>query len=137
MSYVFLRKERVCEETNQLSCCCYTVLDIAEETLSGNHGTEQHLPPDKRCLPHQQTIGLLFYMHQIGTENYGWLPSDLLVEAQDNEKEATRCCCNNHCNIAGQFLHQGTRGCTSAIKWSEVRKKENYVLMCVQALMGR
>ncbi|KAI9198629.1 hypothetical protein LWI28_019355 [Acer negundo] len=71
------------------------------------------------------------------TENYGWLPSDLLVEAQDNEKEATICCCNNHCNIAGQFLHQRTRGCTSAIKWSEVRKKENYVLTCVQALMGR
>ncbi|KAK4857502.1 hypothetical protein QYF36_001667 [Acer negundo] len=70
------------------------------------------------------------------TENYGWLPSDLLVEAQDNEKEATICCCNNHCNIAGQFLHQRTRGCTSAIKWSEGALREVVETVKIEVVDG-
>ena len=116
MSYVFLKKERVCGETNRLSCCCYALLDILEETLSGNHGTTQYLLPHNVDSQHQQTFGLPSCMHQIEIGNYGWLQGGLLVEAQDNGKEAIRCCCNNHCNTDEQSLHQGIQECTSAVK---------------------
>lgn len=118
MSYEFLRMERVYEETNRPSYCCYILLDIVVDTLSGNHGTKPHLHPRIYHSPPWQTFGLPFYMHQIEIENYEWLPNGPLAEAQDNEKEATRCCYNNHCNIDGQSLHQGILECTSAIKLS-------------------
>lgn len=102
-------------ETNQLSFCCYILLDILEETLGGNHGTKQHLPPHNVGLPHQQTFGLPSYMHQIEIGNYGWLQGGLPVVAQDNEREATRYCYNIHCNIDEQSLHREIRGCTSAV----------------------
>lgn len=70
-SYVFLMKERVCGGTNQLSFYCYILSDIWEETLGGNHGTKQHLPPYNVCLRHQQTFGWPSYMHQTETENFG------------------------------------------------------------------
>lgn len=69
-------------------------------------------------------------MHQIEIENYELLPSGLLVVAQDNEKEATTCCYNNHCNIDGQSPHQGKLGCTSATMTSKVGKNESYVCVC-------
>ena len=42
VSYGFRKKERVYEETNQLSFYCCVVLDILEGTLDDNHGTKQH-----------------------------------------------------------------------------------------------
>lgn len=129
MSYVFLKKETEYEETTQLSYCCHIPSDILEGTLSGNRGTKQHLPPDNARTQHQQTSGLPFYMHQIETENYGWSPSGLLVEVQDNEKEAIRCCYNSHCNIGGQSLHPGTPVCTSTIGWSRVLQKITTIAM--------
>lgn len=69
-SYVFLRKERVYGETNQLSFCHCIVLNILEGTLGGNHGTKQHLLSHNAYLLHQQTFGLPSYMHQIGIGKY-------------------------------------------------------------------
>lgn len=54
-------------------------------------------------------------MHQIETENYGWLEGGLLVEVRDNGKAATARCYNTHYNIDGQYVHQEKLGCTSAI----------------------
>lgn len=115
VSYEFPRKETVCGETNRLSYCCYILSNILEETLDDNHGTTQHLPPHNAGLQHQQTFGLLSCTHQTEIGNYGWLQGGLLVEAQDNGKEATRCCYSNHCNIDEQSLHQGIPVCTSAV----------------------
>lgn len=102
------------EGTSQLSSYCYVLLDTAGETLGDNHDTKQHHLLHSACLPHQQTSGLPSCMHQIGTENFWWLQDDLLVEGQDNEKEATRCCYNNHCSIDEQFPRPETLECTSA-----------------------
>lgn len=87
-----------------------------EETLGDNHGTKQHLPPHNVGSPLQQTFGLPSYMHQIEIGNYGWSQGGLPVVAQDNEKEAIRCCYNNHCNIDEPLPHQEILGCTSAGK---------------------
>ena len=115
VSYEFLRKERVCAETSPLSCCCYTLLDILVKTLGDNHGTTQHLPPHNADSQHQQTFGLPSCMHQIEIGNYVWLQGGLLVGAQDNEKEATRCCYSNHCNTDEQYPHQERLVCISAV----------------------
>ena len=90
MSYLFLKKEWACGETNRLSCCCYALLDILEETLGGNHGTARYLLPRNVDSQRQQTFGLPSCMHQIEIGNYGWLQGGLLVEAQANGKEAIR-----------------------------------------------
>lgn len=87
-----------------------------EETLGGSHDTKQNLPPHNVDLLLQQTIGLPSCKHQIEIGNYGWLQGGLLVEAQDNEKEATGCCCNNHCSTDEQSLRQEIQECTSTVK---------------------
>jgi len=90
-------------------------------TLGGNHGTKSHLPPYNVVLLLQQTFGLPSYMHQIETGNYGWLQGGLLVESQDNGKEATRCCYSNHYNTDEPTPHQEILGRTSAVN-KAVRK---------------
>jgi hypothetical protein len=125
VSYVFQRREREYAETNQLSFRCYILLDILEETLGGNHGTKQHLPPHNVDLPLQQTFGLPSYMHQIEIGNYGWLQGGPPVEAEDNGREATRCCYNNHCNIDEQSLHREIRGYTSAVNKEKLGRESN------------
>lgn len=108
-------KERACGETNPLSYCCCILSNILEETSDDNRGTTRHLPPRNAGLRHQQTFDLPSCMHQTEIGNYGWLQGGLLGEARDNGKEATKCCCSNHCNIDEQSLHQGIPVYTSAV----------------------
>ena len=121
-SCVFQRREKECEETNRLWCCCFSLSDIWEETLGGNHGTKQHHPPHNVRALHQQTFGLPSYKHQIEIENYGWLKGDLLGVAQDNGKEAILCCYNNHYNTDEQCLRPGKLGCISAQNRPKLRR---------------
>lgn len=114
--YVFLRMEMGCEGTSQLSSYDYALWDILEETSSDSHDTRQHLPLHNICLQHQQTFGLPSYKHQTVTENFVWLQGGLLVEDQDNETEATRCCYNSHCNTDERSPHQERLVCISAIR---------------------
>lgn len=54
-------------------------------------------------------------MQQTETGNFWWWQGGLLVEVQGNEKEATICCCNSHCSIDEQSLHQEIQEYTTAI----------------------
>jgi len=117
----FQKKERVYGETNQLSYYCCIPSGILGETSNGNHGTRQHHPPHNAGEPHQQTFDLPSYMQQTETGNFWLWRVDLLVEAQDNEREATVYCCSSHYNIDEQSLHQGIPECTSAIIEEEER----------------
>lgn len=66
-------------------------------------------------------------MQQIVTENFLLWQGDLLVEVQDNEKEAIIYCCSSHYNIDEQSLHQGILVCISnMITGKEIQQvKEN------------